>query len=72
MKILDLQVFSSSRYLKFLPNCLYWFGYYWYGGTGLGLAIAKQIIELHDGSIQASSSEEATIFTIVLPKQKDS
>lgn len=37
------------------------------GGAGLGLAIAKQIVELHGGSIQASSSREHTRFTILLP-----
>ncbi len=39
-------------------------------GTGLGLAIAKQIIELHGGSISvASSHEKGTVFKIVIPKQ---
>ena len=37
------------------------------GGAGLGLAIAKQIIELHHGSITVSSQDEVTEFTIVLP-----
>lgn len=37
------------------------------GGAGLGLAIAKQIVELHGGSISAQSSEGRTCFTVTLP-----
>lgn len=37
------------------------------GGSGLGLAIAKQITELHGGSITAKSVPEHTDFTVVLP-----
>ncbi len=37
------------------------------GGTGLGLAIAKNIVNLHDGSIWASSDENGTRFQIELP-----
>ena len=37
------------------------------GGAGLGLAIAKQIVELHGGSISAQSDEQATVFTVSLP-----
>lgn len=37
------------------------------GGAGLGLAIAKQIVELHGGSIRAQSSEGRTCFTVTLP-----
>ena len=37
------------------------------GGSGLGLAIAKQITELHGGSITARSIPEYTDFTVVLP-----
>lgn len=37
-------------------------------GNGLGLALAKQIAELHGGSIKASSSpQEGTEFTVILP-----
>lgn len=37
------------------------------GGSGLGLAIAKQITELHGGSISAKSTTDYTDFTVVLP-----
>ncbi|HOW83525.1 MAG TPA: response regulator [Spirochaetota bacterium] len=38
-----------------------------YPGTGLGLAIAKRIIELHDGSISASSGGDGSVFAFTLP-----
>ncbi len=37
------------------------------GGAGLGLAIAKEIVQLHGGSIFASSENETTTFTVKLP-----
>ena len=37
------------------------------GGSGLGLAIAKQITELHGGTIKAKSTTDYTDFTVVLP-----
>ena len=37
------------------------------GGAGLGLAIAKQIIELHKGTILAESEDEKNIFTVTFP-----
>ncbi len=37
------------------------------GGAGLGLAIAKEIVELHGGSITAESAGESIAFTVVLP-----
>lgn len=37
------------------------------GGAGLGLAIAKQITELHGGSITAKSENELIEFTVTIP-----
>ena len=36
------------------------------GGSGLGLAIAKDIVNMHGGSIQVSSDLNGTIFTVRL------
>jgi len=39
-----------------------------YGGTGLGLAIAKEIIELHGGTLGVASREQGgSVFTFTLP-----
>lgn len=38
------------------------------GGAGLGLAIAKEIINLHGGTITAHSEQETVTFVICLPE----
>src|SRR3954471_6591439 len=45
-----------------------------HGGLGLGLAISRQLIELHGGTIRASSDGErrAATFVVPLPGQRDS
>lgn len=40
------------------------------GGAGLGLAIAKQIVELHQGKIEAKSDEMETHFIVTLPEKQ--
>ncbi len=37
------------------------------GGAGLGLAIAREIVELHGGSVTAESENESITFTVTLP-----
>ncbi|HEX6126562.1 MAG TPA: ATP-binding protein [Pyrinomonadaceae bacterium] len=45
-----------------------------FGGLGIGLALAKQLIEMHGGSIEARSDGElrGSEFTVRLPIMKDS
>jgi signal transduction histidine kinase len=38
-----------------------------YGGSGLGLTIALRIVEMHGGSIEVVSANDATTFTVTLP-----
>lgn len=40
-----------------------------HGGTGLGLALVKKLVELLDGTIQATSSKGTTCFVVQLPFQ---
>ena len=39
------------------------------GGSGLGLTISKQVVEMHGGKIQATSSPKGTIFTFTIPQR---
>ena len=39
------------------------------GGAGLGLAIAKIIVELHGGTITATSDSSGTCFLLRFPKE---
>lgn len=37
------------------------------GGAGLGLAISNEIVKAHGGTITATSKDEKTVFTVIMP-----
>ncbi len=37
------------------------------GGAGLGLAISNEIVQAHGGTITATSKDEKTVFTVIIP-----
>jgi signal transduction histidine kinase len=41
------------------------------GGSGLGLAIAHSIIEMHGGTIKATSDKNGTVFTVELKNEPE-
>lgn len=40
------------------------------GGAGLGLAIAQEIVQLHNGKIEAKSADQTVTFAVTLPHIK--
>jgi len=74
---IQIQVVDNGRGINpdFLPHIFEYFRQAdssttrHFGGLGLGLAIARQIVELHGGTIQAESQGEGSgaIFTVLLP-----
>ena len=40
------------------------------GGAGLGLAIAKELVDLHGGTIRVMSENGRTTFKVCLPRRK--
>ena len=41
------------------------------GGTGLGLAIAKEIVDMHRGSLSVKSDFDGTVFSVRLKADFD-
>lgn len=39
-------------------------------GNGIGLAIVRRVVELHNGTVEVSSRNNITIFTVELPKRQ--
>ena len=39
-------------------------------GNGIGLALVKKIVQLHGGEVAVESGEEATAFTVTLPRKQ--
>ncbi len=39
-------------------------------GTGIGLSLVKELVELQHGAVQATSTDEATTFTVDLPVEE--
>ncbi|MFJ6265316.1 ATP-binding protein [Lysinibacillus xylanilyticus] len=38
-------------------------------GAGLGLAISNEIVQAHGGTIKATSKNEKTVFTVIIPNK---
>ena len=39
-------------------------------GNGIGLALVKKIVQLHEGEVSVESGDEATAFTVTLPRKQ--
>ena len=40
------------------------------GGIGLGLSIAKEIVDAHNGTIQAQNTDKGVVFIVTLPRKQ--